>query len=147
MFNFGFVQTWSPSDLAKEAMRREVTAKGENKAQEIRKAEDGMEYPCVTHLCRVIDSDTRLVIINPDLVELLRQRRKVSYRELLLHSVQIWTSKITKLPIAPVFPYRSTKNDTDTLYAWLADYSPDFLGYMDGVIPLLEGLQGGCFMA
>lgn len=147
MFSNAFVQTQSPSELAKEAMRREVTAKGENKAREICKAEDGMEYPDVARLCRVIDSDTQLVIVDPDLVEMLRQRKKVGYRQLLLHSVQIWTHKITKLPIAPVFSHRAKKNDTNTLYAWTAEYDPDFLGYMTGVIPLLEGLRDGCFIA
>lgn len=147
MFDNAFMQTQSSSELAKEAMRREVTAKGENKAREICKAEDGMEYPDVARLCRVIDSDTRLVVIDPDLVEMLRQRKKVGYRQLLLHSVQIWTHKITKLPISPIFPHRATRNDRETLYAWTAAYDPDFLGYMAGVIPLLEGLRDGCFIA
>lgn len=147
MFDNAFMQTQSPSELAKEAMRREVTAKGENKASEICKAEDGMEYPDVARLCRVIDSDTRLVVIDPDLVEMLQQRKKVGYRQLLLHSVQIWTHKITKLPISPIFPQRAIRNDRDTLYAWTAAYDPDFLGYMAGVIPILEGLRDGCFIA
>jgi CRISPR-associated endonuclease/helicase Cas3 len=147
MFDNAFMQTQSPSELAKEAMRREVTAKGENKAREICEAEDGMEYPDVARLCRVIDSDTRLVIIDPDLVEMLHQRKKVGYRQLLLHSVQIWTHKITKLPISPIFPHRATRNDRDTLYAWTAAYDPDFLGYMAGVMPILEGLRDGCFLA
>ena len=122
-------------------------AKDENRKEEICKAEDGLEYPDVARLCRVIDSDTQLVIIDPDLVEMLRQRKKVGYRQLLLHSVQIWTHKITKLPTAPVFSHRSTKSDANTLYAWRAAYDPDFLGYMAGVIPLLEGLRDGCFIA
>lgn len=147
MFDNAFMQTQSPSELAKEAMRREVTAKGENKAREIRNAEDGMEYPDVARLCRVIDSDTRLVIVDPALVETLRQREKVGYRTLLLHSVQIWTHKITKLPIAPVFSHRATRNDRDILHAWSAAYDPDFLGYMAGVLPILEGLRDGCFLA
>lgn len=141
------VQTQSPSELAKEAMRREVTAKDENRKQEIRKAEDGMEYPEVAKLCRVINSDTQLVVVDPALVEMLRQGESVSYRQLLLHSVQIWSHKVPKLPIAPVFPHGATKNDVNALYAWTAIYDPDFLGYMAGVMPILEGLQDGCFLA
>jgi CRISPR-associated endonuclease/helicase Cas3 len=147
MFNDMLVQTWSPSELAKEAMRREVTAGEEGRAQEIRKAEDGMEYPQVAKLCRVIDSDTRLVVIDQELVEMLRQRERVGYRRLLLHSVQLWADKVPKLPIKPVFSSAIGKNDADTLYAWTASYDPDFLGYMAGVIPLLEGLRDGCFLA
>jgi hypothetical protein len=133
--------------LAKEAMRREVTAGSEKKALEIRKAEDGMEYPDVARLCRVIVSDAQLVVIDPDLVAALRQRESVGYRQLLLHSVPIWADKVGKLPVEPVFPSRVRRNDTNTLYAWTAAYDPDFLGYMAGVIPLLEGLQDGCFIA
>ena len=76
----------------------------------------------------------------------LRQRERAGYRELLLHSVQIWTYKIAKLPIEPIFANRTVENDLTTLYAWMAPYDPDFLGYMAGVIPLLEGLLDGCFL-
>jgi hypothetical protein len=71
----------------------------------------------------------------------------VGYRRLLLHSVQLWTHKIAKLPIEPILSNRTGKNDSSTLYAWTAAYDPDFLGYMAGVIPLLEGLRDGCFVA
>jgi CRISPR-associated endonuclease/helicase Cas3 len=149
MFDDMLVQTWSPSELAKEAMRREVTAGEEDRAQEICKAEDGMEYPKVAQLCRVIDSDTRLVVIDADVVKALRQRERVGYRQLLLHSVQIWADKVAKLPIVPIFSSRTGKDDSSTLYAWTEAtdaYDPDFLGYMAGVIPLLEGLLAGCFL-
>jgi hypothetical protein len=146
LFSDAFIQTYSPGELAKEAMRREVTAGGEKRAEEICKAEEGMEYPQVSGLCRVIDSDTRLVVIDLDLVEALRRREPVGYRRLLLHSVQIWTSKIVNLPVVPVFSSRARASNADTLYAWTAAYDPDFLGYMAGVIPLLEGLQEGCFI-
>jgi hypothetical protein len=78
---------------------------------------------------------------------MLRKRKKVGYRQLLLHSVQIWTHRITKLPIAPVFSHGAMKHDANILYTWTATYDPDFLGYMAGVIPLLEGLRDGCFIA
>lgn len=149
MFQKELVKTLSPSELAKEAMRREVTAGGEEKMQAICKAEDGMEYPEVAKLCRVIDSDTRLVVIDPELVERLRRREKVAYKQLLRHSVQIWSYKVSRseFPIAPVFPYGTVQNGPNTLYAWTAVYDPDFLGYMAGVIPVLEGLRDGCFLA
>jgi CRISPR-associated endonuclease/helicase Cas3 len=147
MFNDMLVQTWSPSELAKEAMRREVTAGAENRARAIREAEDGMEYPEVARLCRVIDSDTQLVVIDQGLVEILRRRERVGHRGLLRHSVQLWTYKIAELPIEPIFTNRTGRNDSSTLYTWTAAYDPDFLGYMAGMIPLLEGLRGGCFVA
>src|SRR5207302_6238217 len=44
LFSGALIQTHSPSELAKEAMRREITAGDEKRAEEIREAEDGMEY-------------------------------------------------------------------------------------------------------
>jgi CRISPR-associated endonuclease/helicase Cas3 len=147
LFSDAFIEAQSPSELAKEAMRREVTAGNESKAREICKNEDEMEYPDVARLCRVIDSDTRLIVIDPGLVEALRQKEPVGYRQLLLHSVQMWTSKIVNLPVTPVFSSRVRGINADSLYVWTAAYDPDFLGYMAGVIPLLEGLKDGCFIA
>ena len=109
MFQGTFMQTQSPSALAKEAMRLEVTANHENKQKEICKAEDDMEYPKVAKLCRVIDSDTRLVVIDPAQVEMLNKGKRVGYRQLLLSSVRIWSYKISSLPIEPVFPDETTK--------------------------------------
>lgn len=106
-----------------------------------------MEYPDVARLCQVIQSDTRTVVIDPTLIDALRARQRVSHRQLLLNSVQIWANKVIKLPIAPLFPNRAKQDDSNTLYMWNGAYDPDFLGYMAGVIPLLEGLQDGCFIA
>lgn len=146
LFDDASIESRSPSDLAKEAMRREVTAKDEERAQQISKEEDGMEYPDVARLCQVIQSDTRTVVIDPTLIDALRNRQRVSHRELLLNSVQIWANKVIKLPIAPLFPRRTKEYDPHALYVWDGAYDPDFLGYMAGLIPLLEGLRDGCFV-
>jgi CRISPR-associated endonuclease/helicase Cas3 len=148
LFEEGSIDRLSPSDLAKEAMRREVTAKGEQRASAIVKAEEGMEYPEVASLCRVIDADTRIVVIDPKLVEALRQGERVPTQKLLRYSVQVWSHKIPKLPIVPVFDRAArSSDDSPDLYAWTAAYDPDFLGYMAGVLPLLEQLKDGCFLA
>lgn len=147
LFEEALVELRSPSELAKEAMRREVTDGQEQRAREIREAEDGMEYPQVSELCCVIESDTRIVVIDPILVEALRQRTKVDHRQLLRHSVQIWVAKVVTLPVAPVFSSRYPTDDSNILYEWKAPYDPDFLGYMAGVMPILEGLREGYFFA
>ncbi|HJT19121.1 MAG TPA: DEAD/DEAH box helicase [Nitrospira sp.] len=147
LFNDGVIEKLAPHELAKEAMRREVTEGGQNKAKDICVAEDEMEYPEVAALCRVIDTDTRIVVIDPLLVKALRDGERVGYRELLQYSVQIWASKIDKLPVAPVLENRTRRYDSNTLYEWKAEYDADFLGYMSGLMPLLEGLQQGSFIA
>lgn len=146
LFNDGVIQKLPPHELAKEAMRREVTEGGQNKAKEICVAESEMEYPEVAGLCRVIDSDTRIVVIDPLLVKALHNGKHVGYQELLRHSVQIWASKIDKLPVAPVLESRTRRYDSNALYEWKASYDSDFLGYMSGLMPLLQGLQQGWFI-
>jgi hypothetical protein len=106
-----------------------------------------MEYPRVAELFRVIDSYTWTVVIDPELIDALRHGERVGYRKLLLHSVQIWRDKAAKLPIVPICSSRAIKDDSSTLYTWEVAYDSDFLGYMAGAIPLLEGLRDGCFLA
>jgi len=147
LFDNKLISMQSPSQLAKEAMRLEITEGGKENAQRIRDQENGMEYPDVSRLCQVIQSDTRTVVIDNELVTALRGKQRVSHRDLLLNSVQIWSSKVVKLPIAPLFPNRMKDADQNTLYVWDAQYDPEFLGYMAGVLPILDGLKDGCFLA
>jgi hypothetical protein len=128
-------------------MRLELTEGGIEEAGRICEQESGMEYPDVSRRCQVIQSDTRTVIIDNDLVKTLRDKQRVSHRELLRKSVQIWSSKVIKLPIAPLFSNEANHVDSNALYVWDADYDPEFLGYMAGVLPILDGLQDGCFLA
>ncbi len=132
--NDGAFSKLSPSDLAREAMRGEYTEGAELKKRALQQAESKMEYPEVAKLSRVIDSDTRTVVIDPSLVEALRRGDKVDGRQLFLHSVQIWATKIGDLPLEPIFAGQRQTDKSSTLYAWTADYDPEFLGYMAGVM-------------
>ena len=122
-----------PSDLAKEAMRRELTAGDMDRADELLQAEQEMEYPKVAELCRVIRADTRTVIVDPKVADALRRAEKVSPTELQRRSVQMWAHKIEKLAVSPLFEGCRK----DSLYVWGGPYDPDFLGYMAGVLPLV----------
>jgi CRISPR-associated endonuclease/helicase Cas3 len=130
-----------PAELATCAMRREWTSGAEDKARQLIKYEEGMEYPSVSTECRVIDTDTRMVIIDKSLAEAVRKGEKVSRAELMRHSVQIWANKIDKLALKPV-THRSRSSDSN-LYVWEYEYDPDFLGYMAGVLKLEEFMSAG----
>jgi CRISPR-associated endonuclease/helicase Cas3 len=147
LFDRGAIQSKTPSQLAKEAMRLEVTDKDENRARDLRAAEEGMEYPTVSRLCRVIDAPTCTVVIDPALVGRLRAGERVTSRELHRGSVQMWATKIDDLAVRPVFSGHGRSGGLETLYEWTLDYDPDFLGYMAGVLPLLDSLKGGIFLA
>jgi CRISPR-associated endonuclease/helicase Cas3 len=130
-----------PVELATIAMRREWTYGAEEKARLLIEHEEGMEYPSVSKGCQVIDTDTRMVIIDRSLAEVVRKGGRVCRAELMRYSVQIWASKTTKLGLVPI------THDGDSvdsgLYYWGYDYEPDFLGYMKGVLKLEEFIASG----
>ncbi len=130
-----------PSELATIAMRREWTAGGEEKARKLIEDEERMEYPNVGDACRVIESDTRMVIIDGVLARAIEKGEKVPKVELLRNSVQIWANKIEKLALKPLSPCRHASDSN--IYFWNYEYDPDFLGYMEGVLKLEEFIAAG----
>ncbi len=127
------------SAMVTEAMRRELVVKDiRGKADELLQSERSEEYPQVAELYRVIDSDTRTVVVDPELVKRLDDGERVSWRELVRGSVQIWAKNVQKLRIRRF-------DRSEDLYYWTGAYDPDFLGYMAGVLPLIEGQDTGLY--
>jgi hypothetical protein len=127
------VEADSPADLITEAMRRELMSDTEDKNKRLQKMENEMVYPEVANLYKVIASDTRMVVVDKKLVEKLESVQIIDPKELNRKSVQLWTNKISKLGLDSVKGYENSG-----LYSWPYDYDPNFLGYMKGVLPLLE---------
>lgn len=130
-----------PAELATSAMRREWTCGSDEKARKLIEDEDRMEYPIVSTQCRVIDTDTRTVIIDESLAEAVRKGEKVSRHELMRYSVQIWADKIKKLALQPAI--QGSRSEDSKIYVWQYDYDPDFLGYMKGVLRLENFIASG----
>jgi CRISPR-associated endonuclease/helicase Cas3 len=127
------------STVVTEALRRELVLQDvRGKADKLRGSEAHEDFPDVADLYKVIDSDTRTVVVDPELVDRLKNYKKVSWHELVRGSVQIWTKKVQELEIRRL-------DHHDELYYWTAPYDPDFLGYMAGVVPLIEGRDTGLF--
>lgn len=122
-----------PGDLATEAMSAELDRRG-GIHEQLSVAELASDYPKVAELCRVIDSDTRLVVVDDDLKLRLEQYERVSFKELQEGSVQLWAAKIDSagLPASPL---------SADIYLWNDAYDPLFLGYMAGL------LRGHTFVA
>ncbi|MDM7999334.1 MAG: CRISPR-associated protein [Dehalococcoidia bacterium] len=129
-----------PAELATLAMSREWTCGAEEKARKLIKDEESMEYPSVSRQCRVIDADTRTVVIDRSLAEAIRRGDKVSKAELLQYSVQIWANKIEKLGLQPLVADGESESG---LFGWPYDYDPEFLGYMAGVLKLADFIAAG----
>ena len=117
----------NPADLVTLAMREELKCNGGLPSDLLMKAESERDYPKVKELARVIDADTRFVVIDPYIIELLKKHMPVNFRTLLEGSVQMWAYKIDKLGLEQLPGRRD-------IYAWNDTYDPDFLGYMSGVL-------------
>jgi CRISPR-associated endonuclease/helicase Cas3 len=127
------------SSVVTEALRRELVLRElGQKADRLRKAETSANFPEVTELYRVIDSDTRTVVVDPELVERLKKGERVIWQELMRGSVQIWARKVQDLRLRPFDRH-------EELYYWTTAYDPDFLGYLAGVLPLIHGRDTGLF--
>jgi CRISPR-associated endonuclease/helicase Cas3 len=120
-----------------EAIRREVQRETiKKRSDNFKDQEQKKNYPQVAKLCRLIDSDTRIVVIDPEIVAALERREKINHSDLVRRSVQIWTNKIK------LFPTKEVRGNSELL-AWTGSYDAEFLGYMAGVIPLLEAQENG----
>jgi CRISPR-associated endonuclease/helicase Cas3 len=119
----------NPADVVTKAMREELSARGGLGADPLLKAEAARDYPSVKKYGRVIDADTRIVVVDEHLKKQLAERQLVDFQDLLRGSVQIWATNIHKLAIEEIPGRRE-------IYSWTHDYDPDFLGYMAGVFQL-----------
>ena len=117
----------SPGDIVTSAMRIELSRYGGLGVNALSKEEAAKNYPAVSEHGRVIEADTRVVVVDERLKTLLSERQLVSFRSLLNGSVQLWATKIEKLGLRE-FPGRHD------LYVWNDLYEPEFLGYMAGVL-------------
>ena len=131
IFDESLFENLSPIDVTTEAIFRELARTDVlNRAQVIKKKEDSQEYREVEKLCRVIDADTRTVVINPTVINKLENREKVTPVEILQNSVQLWSNKIQKLGLQEF-------RHIPELFYWSYPYDPLFLGYMEGLLPMV----------
>jgi len=121
------LNTTNPSDVVTLAMQKELKGTGGLPSDPLSKAEMDRDYPKVKKFGKVIEADSRFVVIDPNLKEMLIKHAPLDFRMLLQGSVQLWASKIGKLGLEPLPGYKD-------IYIWNDSYDPDFLGYMSGVL-------------
>jgi CRISPR-associated endonuclease/helicase Cas3 len=132
MFEEGLLNQLSPAELASESVYRELGKTDvKSRAEKIRDLETKQEYRELARFCRIIDADTRLVVVTPSIVEKLENDEKVPSVELLRNSVQLWSNKIDKLELMPL------KCHEELYTLGINAYDSDFLGYMAGLLPLV----------
>jgi CRISPR-associated endonuclease/helicase Cas3 len=124
-----------PAKLVTLAMLREIKQRKEKSHTALLEAEREHRYPDVAKLGQVIDTDTRLVVVDRPLRDRIVSRERLSMREILAGSVQIWAYKIDSLGLEPL-PGRQE------IYWWPHAYNGNFLGYMEGAL-FLDAISTG----
>lgn len=115
-------------DLCTEALRRELSLHPGNESlmRELLKVEAASNFPEVEKKFRIIDADTRTVVINQKIIERLKNYERVGWKEVQLNSVQLWGYKIKNLELPEI-------SSSMSAYYWNLKYD-DFLGCMAGVV-------------
>ncbi|MHB0990877.1 MAG: PIN domain-containing protein [Burkholderiales bacterium] len=125
------------------AMKMEFKAATQIKALEPVRAEKEFDYPKVAELCRVIQSDTRTVLVNRELAAKVRMDIPVPSSEIVRHSVQVYPPKIANLGFEPVL--FGSKELYVLPESWT--YDPECYGYMTEWLALQEiQIAGGYFI-
>jgi hypothetical protein len=138
-FESGVIHRETSTELVTRAMREEMDRCGGLGPDMLRAAEEARDYPEVKKLGKVIDADTRLVVVDSRLKKRLREGKRVGYRMLLRGSVQMWTSKLSGFALESLH----LKNQGSEIYFWDNEYEPNFLGYMAGVLKCNDFLANG----
>lgn len=134
LFEGDYFDKLFPSDLVTEAMKWEV--RQSSKAEELMRAENDANYPEVANLYQVIDAPTKLVVTDEAIIDALKNRKKVTPIDLVRGSVQMRGYNIEKLKLQVIPGYKS-------IYEWIYQYDPLFLGYMAGMLPILYQEKNG----
>lgn len=146
LFQAGLVSPEVPADLARiclDAMRMEFKTGTQLKALELVLKEGEMNYPEVADLGRVIQSETKTVLVDRKLATNLRKGIPVASADIVRNGVQVYRYKIANLGFESVMP------GGDDLFvlpeSWV--YDPDGYGYMAGWLASQEfRIDGGYFI-
>jgi len=145
LFADGQIGPDKPCELGKiclAAMKAEFRPGAQQTALGLVSAESERDYPKVSQDCRVIQTETKTVVVDPGIIERLKRYERVPPLEVVRHSVQMFNAKIDKLGIRPV------TNESDLFLlpeSW--NYDPDFLGYMAEIVRQSKAaISGGFFI-
>lgn len=121
-------------DLCTEAMQREIRQSA-GIPEKLVKQESIYAFKTVEKEFRVIEDDTQLAVINPTLIQRIRNFEDISWLEVQTGSVRVREKILAKLGIEESRRYPG-------IWLWEAEYSP-FLGYMEAVLKLDKIAEDG----
>lgn len=122
-------------EQCKKALKREIRQAGLKKiVEEIATAEKARDFPAVEEAFKVIDSNTVTAVIDEGIQLRLDSGDKISVDELQQGSVQIWSYRREEWGL------RECSRFPGVMF-WTLAYD-DFLGYMAGVLKILDFKKG-----
>ena len=130
LFNEGHVGVSSCTEALRREIRRSLLKK-----DELLKAECALNFPKVAELFRIIDSSTLTAVVDEPLKDKIESGQHVLSQELQNGSVQIYGSRAGEWALREF-------DHLPGLFAWELGYD-SFLGYMAGVLPLIDGGANG----
>ena len=116
-------------DLCTNALKREIRLAGAF-SETLLKSEEGLRFPQVEKGFCVIESDTRTVVVDQNLIDHLESNCHVDWRDIQRSSVQIWGYRLDELHIPEFLGYPG-------IYKWDYDYD-EFIGYMAGILKMTD---------
>jgi len=129
LFQDGVITSENPVDLSSIcllALKAELQTEGIRAARELINLEASANYPALARQCRVIQSDTCMVVVDPEVALSVRKGKPLSSAEVIRNSVQMYHTRIEALGFSS--PIRPDSNVYQLPESWA--YDPDFSGYM-----------------
>lgn len=128
----------APNELLSMAFDRSLNGQFTVRRNELSTLENQRRHPEVEKKFKVIDTDTRIVVVHKPLIDRLLAGVKIRFSELINGSVQIYGSRLQHLPCHEL-------RDRRGLWIWTGVYDPDFLGYLadEKTIDRLNAWGGG----
>jgi CRISPR/Cas system-associated endonuclease/helicase Cas3 len=121
-------------DMSTQSIHEEILLGGKESTDDknlVRK-EEISRFPLVEKGFKVINTDTRLTIVDNELIKRIENYEAVTWQEVQKKSVAIWGYKLENL---------HTPKIRSNLYKWNLAYD-NFLGYMTGVLAVDEFTSG-----
>jgi len=138
LFDEKYFDEKSATEIVSKALEMELMSSFgnfEKKSNEIKKQENQNDFPLVSKLSKVIDTDTRLVIVSEKVADDVKNYRSRYPIDIIKNSVQIRSFKIKSSSFKSFcVPIHSDEE----IYQWKGKYDGNFLGYMKAIVPLIK---------
>ena len=135
-----FDKSWfkkkNPSELMHSAMMSQWKHVSRNLIEQMLRDERSFNFEMISQNFKVIEADTRTVLISNSIREKIENYETVSWQEIQKNSVQLWGTKIVKLALQQI-------RDTGVYYIDEDLYDAELLGIMKFILGIEDFLREG----